>query len=108
MIKAQQTTPDPNLPNPSQGQSHYDNPMFNMMWNVIGQQFAKLPPTVKEALAQTEVDIIREADRVIIRPRPLVESENTYKVGQLLLDNFVEQLSPMIHKSFRVEVKVYR
>jgi virulence-associated protein VagC len=82
--------------------------MFNMMWNVIGQQFARLPTEVREALGQTQVDIIREADRVIIRPRPLVESENTYKVGQLLLDNFVEQLSPMIHKSFRVEVKVYR
>jgi virulence-associated protein VagC len=82
--------------------------MFNMMWNIIGQQFARLPAEVREALGQTQVDIIREADRVIIRPRPLVESENTYKVGQLLLDNFVEQLSPMIHKSFRVEVKVYR
>jgi virulence-associated protein VagC len=82
--------------------------MFNMMWSVIGQQFNQLPRQVKEALAQTEVDIIREAERVIIRPRPLVESENTNKVAQLLLDNFVEQLSPMIHKSFRVEVKVYR
>jgi virulence-associated protein VagC len=98
--------PDPNLSSPSP--NPYDNPMFNMMWNVIGQQFNQLPQAVKEALAQTEVDIIREADRVVIKPRPLVETENTHKVGQLLLDNFVEQLSPMIHKSFRVEVKVYR
>ena len=89
-------------------QNPYENPVFNMMWSFIGQQFAKLPPEVREALGQTEVDIIREAGRVIIRPRPLVESENTKKVCQLLLDNFVEQLSPMIHKSFRVEVKVYR
>lgn len=99
MVRAQQVNANPNP---------YENPMFNMMWSVIGQQFAKLPAEVKEALAQTEVDIIREAERVIIRPRPLIESENTKKVGQLLLDNFVEQLSPMIHKSFRVEVKVYR
>ena len=99
MVRAQQVNANPNP---------YENPMFNMMWSVIGQQFNQLPPEVKEALAQTEVDIIREADMVTIRPRPLVESENTKRVGQLLLDNFVEQLSPMIHKSFRVEVKVYR
>jgi len=99
MVRAQQS---PANHNP------YENPMFNMMWSVIGQQFAKLPPDVKEGLAHIEVDIIREADRVVIRPRPLVETENTKKASQLFLNNFVEQLAPMIHKSFRVEVRVYR
>ena len=99
MVRAQQT---------DVSQNPYESPMFDMMWSLIGQQFAKLPPEVKEALAQTEVDIIRGAERVTIQPRPLVASENTKKVSQLLLDNFVEQLAPMIHKSFRVAVKVYR
>jgi len=85
-----------------------ENPMVDMMWNVIGQQFAKLPPAAQAALGQTEVHIKREEDRVIIRPIPMVDSEDTRKVRELLLEGFMQQMPMMINKAFRVAVKTYR
>jgi len=84
------------------------NPMTDMMWNMIGQQFAKLPPAAQAALGQTEVHIKLEEDRVIIRPMPLVENEDTLKVRGLLLEGFMNQMPVMINKAFRVQVKTYR
>jgi len=95
MVKAQQT-------------GFNGNPMVNMMWGVIGQQFNKLPPAAKEALSQIEVRIGRQEDRVIIRPVPLVENEQTDKMRGILLDGFIEWMPQMIEKSFHVKVKVYK
>ena len=85
-----------------------DNPMFNALWAMIGQQFAKLPPAAQQALAQTEVRIIREEDRVIIQPVPEIDNDDTEKVRDILLDGFMEQFPVMINKAFRVKVKKYR
>ncbi len=84
------------------------NPMTDMMWNMIGQQFAKLPPAAQTALGQTEVHIKRDEDRLIIRPVPLVDNEDTRKIRDLLLEGFMNQMPIMINKAFRVQVKTYQ
>ena len=84
-----------------------DNPMFNALWAMIGQQFAKLPPAAQVALAQTEVRITRKEGTVIIEPVPQVDNDDTRKVRDLLVDGFIQQFPTMISKSFRVNVKVY-
>lgn len=99
MVQAQQT-PVNQTPNP--------NPMVDMMWGLIGQQFDKLPPAAKEALSQTEVHIGRQADRVIIKVVPIVENEGTEKMREILLNGFISSLPQMIEKSFHVKVKVYK
>ena len=85
-----------------------EDPMTDMMWNVIGQQFAKLPPTAQAALAQTEVHVKPEQDRLVIRVVTLVDNEDTMKVKELLLDGFMSQMPIMINKAFRVQVKTFR
>lgn len=84
------------------------NPMVDMVWGMMAQQFNKLPPAAKEALAQTEVRIARQEDRIVIRPVPLVENEQTEKMKGILLDGFLNWMPQMIEKSFRVKVKVYK
>ena len=84
------------------------NSMIDLMWNTIGQQFAQLPPAARAALEQTEVHMKREGDRLIIRPVPVVDSEDTRKVRELLLEGFMQQMPIIINKAFRVPVKTYR
>lgn len=84
------------------------NPMMDMMWGMIGKQIAKLPPEARDALAQTEVKVMKKENSVEIEPVLLEDNENTRKVRAVLVNGFTESLPGIINKAFQVKVKVYK
>ncbi|MDD5510048.1 MAG: hypothetical protein PHI12_04480 [Dehalococcoidales bacterium] len=84
------------------------NPMVDMMWGLMNQQFNNLPPAAKEALSQLEVRVARQGDRVVIKPVSLIENNQTEKMKEIMLDGFVDWMPQMIEKAFHVKVKRYK
>ena len=90
--------------------------MFNiqqiqqMVWSMFAKQTESWPPELKEALANIEVDVVRQPEQILIvaKNNPGVEADpNIEKAKGLILDALLGPL-PQVVGAFKCKVKVFK
>ena len=90
--------------------------MFNlgqiqqMVWGMFAKQTEQWPPELKQALANIEVDIVRQPGQILIvaKNNPGVEGDpNIEKAKELILDALMNPL-PQVVGAFQCKVKVFK
>lgn len=90
--------------------------MFNMqqiqqwVWGMFAKQTEQWPQELKQALANIEVDVVRQPEQILIlaKNNPGVESTpNIEKAKQLILDALMGPL-PQVVGAFQCKVKVFK
>ena len=83
--------------------------MQQMVWSMFAKQTEQWPPELKQALANIEVDIVRQPGQILIvaKSNPGVEDPNIEKAKQLILDALMGPL-PQVVGAFQCKVKVFK
>lgn len=90
--------------------------MFNlgqiqqMVWGMFAKQTEQWPVELKEALANIEVDVVRQPGQILIvaKNNPGVEGNaNIEKAKGLILDALMDPL-PQVVGAFQCKVKVFK
>ncbi|MBA7560620.1 hypothetical protein ES708_02249 [subsurface metagenome] len=90
--------------------------MFNMQqlqqlaWSMFSKQAEGWPPELKQALANIEVDVVRQPGQILIvaKNNPGVEDDpNIEKAKGLILDALMNPL-PQVVGAFQCKVKVFK
>ena len=90
--------------------------MFNMqqmqqwVWGMFAKQTEQWPPELKQALANIEVDIVRQPGQILIvaKNNPEVEGDvNVGKAKELILDALMNPL-PQVVGAFQCKVKTFK
>lgn len=90
--------------------------MFNlqqlqqMVWSMFSKQTESWPPELKQALANIEIDIVRQPGQILIvaKNTPGVEGNaNIEKAKGLILDALIGPL-PQVVGAFQCKVKVFK
>ncbi|HCP60780.1 MAG TPA: hypothetical protein DIT43_04450 [Dehalococcoidia bacterium] len=86
----------------------FNKPMLeNMMWTALSQQYNQLPEPAKQALAQLQVDIVKDPDKLLILVKSESQGEQVKKAGGVLIDQLYNFLPEYLNKSFKVRVSTY-
>ena len=81
-----------------------------MVWSMFAKQTEQWPPELKQALANIEVNIVRQPGQILIMAKnnPEVEGDpNVEKAKQLILDALMGPL-PQVVGAFQCKVKVFK
>jgi len=84
--------------------------MQQMVWGMFSKQTEQWPPELKQALANIEVDIVRQPGQILIvaKNNPGVEGNpNIEKAKELILDALMNPL-PQVVGAFQCKVKVFK
>ena len=90
--------------------------MFNfqqiqqMVWAMFAKQTESWPPELKQALANIEVDMVRQPGQILIvaKNNPEVEGDaNIEKAKQVILDALMGPL-PQVVGAFQCKVKTFK
>jgi len=84
--------------------------MQNMVWSMFAKQAESWPPELKQALANIEVDVVRQPGQILIvaKNNPGVEGDaNIEKAKGLILDALMNPL-PQVVGAFQCKVKVFK
>jgi len=86
----------------------HNQPMLeNMMWAALSQQYNRLPEAAKQALAQLEVEIVRDPDRLVVLVKSDNQDEKVARAGEVLIGQLFQFLPTYLNKSFKVRVSTY-
>lgn len=81
-----------------------------MVWGMFAKQTEQWPPELKQALANIEVDVVRQPGQILIvaKNNPGVESNpNIEKAKELILNALMNPL-PQVVGAFQCKVKTYK
>lgn len=81
-----------------------------MVWAMFAKQTEQWPPELKQALANIEIDIVKQPGQILIvaKNNPGVEdSPNLEKAKQVVLDALMGPL-PQVVGAFQCKVKVFK
>ena len=84
--------------------------MQQMVWGMFSKQTEQWPPELKQALANIEVDIVRQPGQILIvaKNTPGVDSNpNIEKAKQVILDALMGPL-PQVVGAFQCKVKTFK
>jgi len=84
--------------------------MQQMVWGMFSKQTESWPPELKQALANIEIDIVRQPGQILIvaKNNPGVEDNpNIEKAKELILDALMNPL-PQVVGAFQCKVKIFK
>lgn len=84
--------------------------MQQMVWSMFAKQTEQWPQELKQALANIEIDIVRQPEQILIvaKNNPGVEDNpNIEKAKQVILDALMGPL-PQVVGAFQCKVRVFK
>ena len=84
--------------------------MQQAVWGMFAKQTEQWPPELKQALANIEIDLVRQPGQILIvaKNNPGVEDNpNIEKAKQVILDALMGPL-PQVVGAFQCKVKVFK